>query len=114
MKRLTLAVFLLAALLASCAPRVWYRPGATSSQRDRDLESCRYQARARFVESTPALQEFHVYLDFPIGTPYLLQERLRRAAENAVESEYESYRSEFESEFVRACMKKKGYSLVKE
>jgi hypothetical protein len=101
-------------LLAACAPRVWYKPGATSTQRDRDLEACRYEALARFTESTPPLSEFRVYVDVPYGTPYELARRVEDAAENAVESEYQDYKSAFVRAYVNDCMEAKGYVLVEE
>ncbi|HGY09998.1 MAG TPA: hypothetical protein ENK37_08120 [Oceanithermus profundus] len=114
MKRLG---WLLAAVLlvaTACAPRVWYKPGATSSQRDRDLKACRYEALARFTEQTPPLSAFRVYVDVPYGTPYELAVRVEEAAEDAVESEYESYKNAFVRSYVADCMEAKGYTLVEE
>ncbi len=116
MKRVWPAVLLalLVLLLAACTPRVWYKPGATSTQRDRDLEACRYEALARFADETPPLAAFRVYVDVPYGTPYELAQRLREAAERAVQSEYRDYKDAFVSAYVEDCMTEKGYVLVEE
>ncbi len=114
MKKAFLLIAALALLLASCAPRVWYKPGATSSRRDRDLEACRYEARARFAELTPPLGEFRVYVEIPWDTPRELAVRVRDAAEEAVRREYEDYRDEFTSRYVHDCMTRKGYVLVEQ
>ncbi|WP_293180967.1 hypothetical protein [Oceanithermus sp.] len=105
---------LLVLLLAACTPRVWYKPGATSTQRDRDLESCRYEALARFAAEVPPLSAFHVYVDVPYGTPYELAQRVRETAERAVRSEYQDYKDAFVSAYVADCMTEKGYVLVEE
>ncbi|WP_457636592.1 lipoprotein [Oceanithermus sp.] len=109
-----LVLLVLALVLAACAPRVWYKPGATSAMRDRDLQSCRYQAEMVFGQRTPPLSEFRVYVDVPYGTPLELARRVQDAAEEAVRREYEDYRSEFVNGFVHDCMTRKGYVLVEE
>jgi len=113
MKKLLLFLSLVL-LLVACAPRVWYKPGATSSLRDRDLQACRYEANARFVESTPPLAAFRVYVDIPWGTPAELASRVRSAADEAVRDAYEDYRGEFISSYVHDCMVRKGYVLVEQ
>ncbi|WP_287372265.1 hypothetical protein [Oceanithermus sp.] len=114
MKRTGLLFLALLTLLVSCAPRVWYKPGATSSERDRDLEVCRYQAQARFAEAVPPLAAFRVYVDVPFGTPYELERRVEEAADDAVRDAYEDYRDTFIRGFVTDCMEAKGYVLVEE
>ncbi len=114
MKRLVVLLALVLMLLAACAPRVWYRPGATTSMRDRDLEACRYEALARFTEQTPPLSSFRVYVDVPYGTPFELAHRVENAAEEAVRREYEDYQSEFVGGYIHDCMIRKGYVLVEE
>ena len=114
MKRATLLLLALLVLLTACTPRVWYKPGATRTQRDRDLEDCRYQARASFVQSTPPLSAFRVYVDVPFGTPYELERRVEEAADDAVRDAYRNYESTFVRDYVNDCMKAKGYVLVEE
>ncbi len=112
MRRTALFFLALLVLLASCTPRVWYKPGATSAQRDRDAKACRYEALARFTESTPPLAAFRAYVDVPYGTPYELADRVQEAAEDAVRNAYEDYESAFVHRYVSDCMGAKGYTLV--
>ncbi|WP_456445691.1 hypothetical protein [Oceanithermus sp.] len=114
MKRTALLLLALLVLLAACAPRVWYKPGATSSQRDRDLEACRYEAQARFAEAVPPLGAFRVYVDVPFGTPYELERRVEDAADDAVRDAYRDYENAFVRAYVNDCMEAKGYALVEE
>ncbi|WP_457629445.1 hypothetical protein [Oceanithermus sp.] len=53
-------------------------------------------------------------MDAPYGTPYELAQRLREAAERAVQSEYRDYKDAFVSAYVEDCMTEKGYMLVEE
>ena len=112
MKKLTVLLALVLLVLAACTPRVWYKPGATSDQRDRDLRACRYEAQARFAELAPPLSAFNVCVEAPWGTPAELELRIRDAAEEAVRREYDDYRSSFINNYVHDCMTRKGYSLV--
>lgn len=114
MKRTALLLLALLVLLAACAPRVWYKPGATSTQRDRDLEACHYEAQARFAGAVPPLGAFRVYVDVPFGTPYELERRVEDATEKAMRDAYEDYRSAFVRDYVNDCMEAKGYVLVEE
>jgi len=108
------AVILFVALLvlAACTPRVWYKPGATSDRRDRDLRVCHHEAQARFAELAPPLSAFRVCVEAPWGTPADLELRIRDAAEEAVQREYDDYRSGFINDYVHDCMIRKGYLLV--
>ncbi|WP_456414257.1 hypothetical protein [Oceanithermus profundus] len=114
MKRTGWLLLALLVLLAACAPRVWYKPGATSTQRDRDLELCRYEAQARFAEAVPPLGAFRAYVDVPFGTPFELERRVEEAAQDAVRDAYEDYRNAFVRGYVSNCMEAKGYVLVEE
>lgn len=114
MRRTTLLFSALLILLAACTPRVWYKPGATSTQRDRDLQACRYEAEARFAETTPPVDAFRVYVDVPYGTPYELEREVEEAAHSAVQSAYQNYENAFVHDYVTDCMHAKGYVLVKQ
>ncbi len=114
MKKFGPILLALILLLSACAPRVWYRPGATSTQRERDLKACRYSALATFTEATPPLSEFHVYVDVPYETPPELARRVEDAAKDAVADAYADYRNTFVRSYINDCMKAKGYTLVKQ
>ena len=114
MKKIAILLLAVVFALAACAPRVWYRPGATSSRRDADLRACRYEGEQLFSQQTPPLTAFRVYVDVPWGTPGELALRVRQAADDAVREAYEDYQREFLSGFVHDCMKRKGYVLVKQ
>ena len=114
MKKIVVLLFVLLIALMACAPRVWYKPGATSSQRDLDLRACRYEAEARFAEQVPPLSGFRICVDVPWGTPQELELEVRDVAGEAVRRQYEDYHSDFVSSYIHDCMIRKGYLLVEE
>jgi len=114
MKRLVWLLMAALLLLTACTPRVWYRPGATSEMRDRDLRLCRYQAEQAFAAQTPPLREFRVYVDVPLDAPAELALSVRQAAEEGVRRAYWNYRDGFIDDYVDRCMRRKGYVLVEQ
>ena len=102
--RIAILPALLAAALVSCADLQWHRAGAKPEERQQDLEQCRQVARLQSAQ-----------LAWPTGSmPQVIgMDRQGRAVASQPYSR-DSERFLVEHDYVRHCMRQKGYELAPE
>ena len=102
--RIAVVAALLAVALAACADMQWHRAGAKPEERQQDLEQCRQQARLQSAQWT-----------WPAGSmPQVIGvDRQGRAVAGQPYSR-DNERFLVEHDYVRHCMRQKGYELVPE
>lgn len=96
---------------AACAPTTYSKPGSSQGQRERDLEACRLEGAARVTETLPRAEDYRVEVSAFEPGPYELERRMRFAAQDAAESEYEAYFDAQVRTYLEPCMQRKGYQL---
>ena len=88
------------ALLGGCAPLEWHKTDATAEARERDLADCTTQARIEALRM-PALQS---------PAPQIIIDNSGRAV-TVHPPRHDSERFLAEHDFLRACMRNRGYVL---
>lgn len=89
------------ALLGGCTQFEWHKAGAVAEARDRDIADCSSQTRMEALRLAPMLQ--------PPG-PRIVIDRFGNAFQVHT-TRREDERFLMEQDFMRACMRKRGYTL---